>query len=394
VPKVFLSSTIYDLRDLRSAIKYWLEQSGFDVLASEFSDFPHALDREAIAAALKPIAGCDYYVLLVGTRVGQVLAEEDISVTRAEFRHARELRRKTGRPQMLHLVRREIYEARQGARPESVKAEDWPRIVSFLKEVGDKGEHGDPNWVSKFDDFRQVVDVLRATLNISGPLVRRALEANLVWELEANTRELLGHTKASGLRPHAIFYPEDLTIPSGLDEKMRVDSKDAGTIFIFRIMLRPSLGRSALEECIHSGAFLDYDARTSSFVVGPMQRALLELRQQLQTLEGLVNTINTHELVSADVTQLAAASRDKHDAYVTTFTARLLYGAWSATVNILRLNRTLYRVLTGASKALETPTLTPIHAPDEDERMKAEEISQGDAATWLRVLDWRVPRAT
>src|SRR5438270_14070270 len=111
-------------------MKYWLEQNGFDVLASEFSDFPYALDRDAIAAALKPIAGCDYYVLLVGTRVGQVLAEEDISVTRAEFRHARELRRKTGRPQMLHLVRREVYEARQGARPESVTAEDWPRIVS------------------------------------------------------------------------------------------------------------------------------------------------------------------------------------------------------------------------------------------------------------------------
>src|SRR5207247_9555132 len=120
----------------------------------------------------------------------------------------------------------------------------------------------------------------------------------------------------------------------------------------------------------HGGALPDYDARTSSFVVGPMQRALLELRQQHQTLEGLANTINTHELVSADVTQLAAASHDKHDAYVTTFTARLLYGAWSATVNILRLNRTLYRVLTGASTALETPTLTPIHARDEDERMK------------------------
>lgn len=36
-PTFFLSSTIYDLRDLRSAIKYYLEQQGCRVLSSAFS---------------------------------------------------------------------------------------------------------------------------------------------------------------------------------------------------------------------------------------------------------------------------------------------------------------------------------------------------------------------
>ena len=63
-PKVFLSSTIRDLADLRSAIKFWLEDSGFEVLTSESPDFPHPLDRDAIAASLAPIAECDYYVLI------------------------------------------------------------------------------------------------------------------------------------------------------------------------------------------------------------------------------------------------------------------------------------------------------------------------------------------
>jgi hypothetical protein len=31
-PKVFISSTIYVFRDLRSALKYWLEELGYDVL--------------------------------------------------------------------------------------------------------------------------------------------------------------------------------------------------------------------------------------------------------------------------------------------------------------------------------------------------------------------------
>ncbi len=57
---MFLSSTVRDLADLRSAVKFWLEEFGFSVLASEWPDFPHALDQEATAAALSPIEDCDY----------------------------------------------------------------------------------------------------------------------------------------------------------------------------------------------------------------------------------------------------------------------------------------------------------------------------------------------
>ena len=36
-PRVFISSTVTDLADVRSATKYWLEESGFEVLTSESS---------------------------------------------------------------------------------------------------------------------------------------------------------------------------------------------------------------------------------------------------------------------------------------------------------------------------------------------------------------------
>src|SRR5207237_477359 len=77
----------------------------------------------------------DYYLLIVGYRVGMVLPDEGISATRAEFRHARALRRKTGRPKMLHLVRREVAEARGRGHPEHVEEDEWPPIESFLEEV-------------------------------------------------------------------------------------------------------------------------------------------------------------------------------------------------------------------------------------------------------------------
>src|SRR5436305_13993140 len=85
VPKIFISSTVRDLRDLRSAIKYWLEQYGFEVLASEWPDFAHPLDREAIAAALAPIELSDYYLLIVVYRVGLVLPVDGLVVPWAQL---------------------------------------------------------------------------------------------------------------------------------------------------------------------------------------------------------------------------------------------------------------------------------------------------------------------
>lgn len=40
-PRVFISSTIYDFKDLRSALKYFLEENNFEVVTSENVDFPN-----------------------------------------------------------------------------------------------------------------------------------------------------------------------------------------------------------------------------------------------------------------------------------------------------------------------------------------------------------------
>ena len=37
-PKVFVSSTIYDFKGLRSALKYWLTEKGYEVRMSECND--------------------------------------------------------------------------------------------------------------------------------------------------------------------------------------------------------------------------------------------------------------------------------------------------------------------------------------------------------------------
>ena len=51
-PIVFVSSTIVDFSDLRSALKFWLEELEYEVRMSEWPGFPHPLDRQAAEAAI------------------------------------------------------------------------------------------------------------------------------------------------------------------------------------------------------------------------------------------------------------------------------------------------------------------------------------------------------
>ena len=46
-PEIYISSTVYDFRDLRSALKYDLEQLGYAVHLSETNDFPKPVDANS-----------------------------------------------------------------------------------------------------------------------------------------------------------------------------------------------------------------------------------------------------------------------------------------------------------------------------------------------------------
>ena len=88
-PSFFLSSTIYDFKDMRSALKYFLEQQGCSVLASEYNDFPKPLDIHSYEACLKALQKADYFVLFLGTRVGGWYDKAArISITQQEYREA------------------------------------------------------------------------------------------------------------------------------------------------------------------------------------------------------------------------------------------------------------------------------------------------------------------
>ncbi|HOX60186.1 MAG TPA: DUF4062 domain-containing protein [Verrucomicrobiota bacterium] len=87
--KVYISSTVEDLRNERRAASDWLISAGHQPVHSYVADSETIRD-----SCLDDIAGCDLYLLLLGHRYGYVPEAdnpEGLSITHLEFRRAGEL---------------------------------------------------------------------------------------------------------------------------------------------------------------------------------------------------------------------------------------------------------------------------------------------------------------
>ena len=89
-PVVFVSSTCYDLKQIRADMKEFLEGNyGFEAMLSEFDSFPIDPCVGTFENCLSNVDQCaDVFVLIVGNRYGYVL-ESGKSVTNLEYLHAK-----------------------------------------------------------------------------------------------------------------------------------------------------------------------------------------------------------------------------------------------------------------------------------------------------------------
>lgn len=381
-PKVFLSSTVLDLADLRSAVRYLLEQYGFEVLSSESADFPHDLDAEARVAALAPIDDADYYVLIVGFRRGSVLPE-GISVTRSEYRRARSLHRETGRPQLVLLARQDVLEAvSRGPTYVAAEAEgDWDAIRAFVDEVTTAGNEGDPNWIHGFRSFDDLATVLRTALRLSGPLRRRALEANLIEELAGNAQTFLVRLKDLVLPAHGLLMPHVVPLP--VEEDAYLDRHQTASIHLFNFALPAptALAAIALSDAISSGEFLEFDAATGGMEMSEVQLAMLELRKRIARYESLRAMLSS----AASLREFATMRGDRADDRVpVSAELRLtLYAVRDELENVAGLTKTLWRYLARVDETLAVWAMNPpTPLIDEARRIEAESITRNEAIQW------------
>ena len=92
--KVFVSSTIYDLLDIRGEVKYQLSEWGLNPVMSEMSDggFENSGNGSSIKDCIDNLCKSDYFIIILNQRYGKKLPPESgyeaISATHLEYKCA------------------------------------------------------------------------------------------------------------------------------------------------------------------------------------------------------------------------------------------------------------------------------------------------------------------
>jgi Domain of unknown function (DUF4062) len=92
---VFVSSSCYELRDMRARLQEWLSGMGFNPILSEGEGFPHADGMPPYASCLKTMDECTMVIGVIERQYGTPFDDwgpfpqyKGLAPTHAELRHA------------------------------------------------------------------------------------------------------------------------------------------------------------------------------------------------------------------------------------------------------------------------------------------------------------------
>jgi hypothetical protein len=414
-PTVFISSTIYDFRDLRSAIKDYMEERGCRVLASDYNDFTKPLDRHSYQACLETIEQADLFLLLIGSRVGGWYDEKKrISITQQEYRTAYAFAQ-CGQLRLLSFVRADVWTHRQSTKElerhlksiseldhtlrQSVTRfptgfmEDAEFIVSFIDEVSRnketaaavKGDGPLPvgNWVHTFTGFaniRQALDplILRG-MSVRDAAGRKALQNQLLTLLRGVLPSLSkGRTANPANSIRKLAREINLTTKNLTGDVTLTD--EMWNTFVHLSVLAPNTIADAapLAAVLGTDLLLQYDPRTGAFHQTPLYDALTDLVDKIRNFERAKLHSKLAETIPYGKTGRRADRSIILPGQLVGFQLHLLF-RWAEVVG---LARALARALEGAP--LELPAPMP-RSPflDEEAALAQQEISMQQARAFV-----------
>lgn len=88
-PRIFISSTFYDLRQVRADLDFFIEQMGYEPVRNEEGDIPYGKDEALEEYCYKEIKNIDILVCIIGGRFGsESKSSSKSSVTQMELKAA------------------------------------------------------------------------------------------------------------------------------------------------------------------------------------------------------------------------------------------------------------------------------------------------------------------
>lgn len=422
-PRVFISSTIYDFKDLRGSLKYYLEEAGFTVLSSEFNDFEKDLDANSYTACLDAIKTCNYFILLIGNRVGGYFDEANkISITQMEYRTAYDLA-KAGHMRIIAFVRQDLWtikedrkalehyliqsnllemESNRGAAKSlslfpSKFANDAEFIFNFISEVSrthemkeavqQKASYPVANWVHSFNTFSNIIETINYTCKISTSLSRRIAAENLKRELLSNlssiTEKRTGKIYISShwsdpFRKHHTPLPIKT-------ELIRVKNQYIKWLLMSGISMGKALHglrSTQIEHCVNNGYYYDYMPQTDNYVPQKTHELLETLRDRIYKLRLALESAETPKLLNK---YKSAFRHDEGESDINITDFISLIAATNALEDVATISKRIIQFLSNISTAYNDIILNPItpFGDGEEKQLSKETADTDEIFLWI-----------
>lgn len=161
-PVIFISSTCYDLKQIRSDIRDFFEDNyGFETLLSEFDSFPIDPCTGTFENCLENVDKCaDIFILIIGTRYGYV-TEKGKSITNLEYLHAKA----KGIPIYVFVdkhIRSNLPLWRANKTMDFSSIVDNPQIFEFVGEIYDESRQ----WIYEYENVKDIEITMKQQLGL------------------------------------------------------------------------------------------------------------------------------------------------------------------------------------------------------------------------------------
>ena len=199
-PRVFISSTFYDLRQIRADIDQFLKSLGYEVIRNEEGSIPYGKEERLEEYCIQEVHHSDILVSIIGGRFGSESKEE--SAIEKYFQKSsisqRELRAAIDNQKQVYIfidknvsAEYQTYLLNKENDKVNYKFVDDQRIYSFIEEIKNLGIN---NNIKDFETSEDITSYLREQFAglfqrfIEGQ--RRVKEINLINELERTSNNL------------------------------------------------------------------------------------------------------------------------------------------------------------------------------------------------------------
>jgi hypothetical protein len=192
-PRIFLSSTYYDLKQIRADLERFIREQGYDPVLNELGNIPYGKEERLEEYCYKEINGIDILVSVIGGRFGSSSKREDNkSVSQMELNTAIDLNK-----QVYIFIDKNVYQEYQfylnnkNTKDVKYKYADNVKIHEFIEFVESLPNN---NTIHSFETSRDITNFLKEQW--AGLFQRflqeqtRIKEVNLIQGLETTSNTL------------------------------------------------------------------------------------------------------------------------------------------------------------------------------------------------------------